>query len=79
MTGKTERSPACHRLAAARGFNLWTSIFLHAVMNAAWMGFAVAENAAGGLWPNIGRGFCIVVGTVLSRRAARRLVVPPAA
>jgi uncharacterized protein len=53
------------------GFNLWTTIFLHAAMNAAWQVFAVADSAAGGLWPNVGRGLTIVVGTVLARRAAR--------
>jgi uncharacterized protein len=61
------------------GFNLWTTIFLHAAMNAAWTVFAVADNAAGGLWPNVGRGLTIVVGTVLSRRAAARATVPGSA
>lgn len=49
-------------------WNLWTTIGLHAVMNAAWMVFAVAENAAGGLWPNIGRGLTIALGTTLALR-----------
>ena len=40
-------------------------------MNAAWQVFAVADSAAGGLWPNVGRALTIVVGTVLARRAAR--------
>jgi len=61
------------------GFNLWTTIFLHAAMNAAWTVFAVSGNAAGGLWPNVGRGLTIVVGTVLSLRATRLLATPPAA
>jgi len=40
-------------------------------MNAAWMVFAVAENAAGGLWPNVGRGLTIALGTVLTVRRRR--------
>ena len=53
-------------------WNLWTTILLHAVMNAAWMVFAVAGSAAGGLWPNIGRGLTIALGTMLAVRHRRR-------
>lgn len=56
----------------AHDWNLWTTIGLHAVMNAAWMVFAVADNAAGGLWPNIGRAATIAVGTVLTLRHVQR-------
>lgn len=54
-------------------WNLWTTILLHAVMNAAWMVFAVADSAAGGVWPNVGRGLTIAAGTVLAVRHRRRL------
>ncbi len=53
-------------------WNLWTTILLHAVMNAAWTVFAVADSAAGGVWPNVGRALTIVVGTVLAVRRRRR-------
>lgn len=56
-------------------WNLWTTIFLHAGMNAAWMVFAVADSAAGGLWPNVGRGLTIALGTVLAVRHRRRAPV----
>lgn len=49
-------------------WNLWTTIGLHAVMNAAWMVFAVAADAGGGLWANVGRGLTIALGTVLTLR-----------
>ena len=49
-------------------WNLWTTIGLHAVMNAAWMVFAVASDAGGGLWANVGRGLTIALGTVLTLR-----------
>lgn len=55
----------------AHDWNLLTTIGLHAVMNAAWMVFAVADNAAGGLWPNVGRALTIAVGTVLTLRHVR--------
>ena len=60
------------------GHNLWATIFLHAAMNAAWQVFAVADSAAGGPWPNLGRAATIVVGTVLARRAVRRSVAQSA-
>ncbi|MBL8727097.1 MAG: CPBP family intramembrane metalloprotease [Planctomycetes bacterium] len=56
----------------AHDWNLWTTILLHAVMNGAWMVFGAADDAAGGLWPNVGRGLTIVVGTVLTIRRLRR-------
>ena len=49
-------------------WNLWATIGLHAVMNAAWMVFAVASDAGGGLWANVGRGLTIALGTVLTLR-----------
>lgn len=59
-------------------WNLWVSILLHAVMNAAWTVFAVADSAAGGLWPNVGRGLTIVAGTWLALRHRRRQPSPAA-
>jgi len=53
-------------------WNLWTTICLHAVMNAAWQLFAISGDAAGGLWPNVGRGLTIALGTVLALRFRRR-------
>ncbi len=53
-------------------WNLWTTISLHAVMNAAWQLFAISGDAAGGLWPNVGRGLTIALGTVLALRHRRR-------
>jgi membrane protease YdiL (CAAX protease family) len=53
-------------------WNLWTTIFLHAAMNAAWQLFAISGDAAGGLWPNVGRGLTIALGTVLALRWQRR-------
>lgn len=53
-------------------WNLWTTILLHAVMNAAWMVFAVAADAAGGLWPNVGRALTVALGTVLALRHRQR-------
>jgi hypothetical protein len=58
-------------LLRAFAWNLWTTILLHAVMNGAWMVFAVAEDAAGGLWPNVGRGLTIALGTILALRHRR--------
>lgn len=52
--------------------NLWLTISLHATMNAAWALFSVSDNAAGGLWPNVGRGLTIALGTVLALRQLRR-------
>lgn len=62
------------------GGNLWTTIVLHAVMNAAWMATGVAADAGGTLWPNLGRAATIVLGTVLALRAGPRqqLSVRPA-
>lgn len=53
-------------------WNVWTTILLHAGMNAVWMVFGLAEDAAGGLWPNVGRGATIAVGTLLALRQLRR-------
>jgi membrane protease YdiL (CAAX protease family) len=60
-------------LLRAHGWNLWTTIGLHAAMNAAWMVFAVANDAGGGLWANVGRGGTIALGTWLTVRRTRRL------
>lgn len=55
-------------------WNLWTTIFLHLGMNAAWLLFAVGGGAVGsGLWPNIGRGLTIVLGTVMALRHQRTI------
>lgn len=51
--------------------NLWLTISLHATMNAAWALFDVSSDAAGGLWPNVGRGLTIALGTVLALRRPR--------
>ncbi|MFN3243030.1 MAG: type II CAAX prenyl endopeptidase Rce1 family protein [Planctomycetota bacterium] len=51
--------------------NLWLTISLHATMNAAWALFDVSDDAAGGLWPNVGRGLTIALGTVLALRRSR--------
>jgi membrane protease YdiL (CAAX protease family) len=53
-------------------WNLWVTIALHAVMNAAWGVFQVSDDAAGGLWPNVGRGLTIALGTVMAIRHRRR-------
>ena len=59
--------------------NLWTTIFLHLGMNAAWMVFAVGGGAVGsGLWPNVGRGLTIALGTVMALRHQRALDATPA-
>ncbi len=58
-------------IARAFAWNLWTTIALHAAMNAAWMVFALGGGAVGGLWPNIGRGLTIALGTVLTLRHRR--------
>lgn len=58
-------------LLRAHGWNLWTTIGLHAAMNAAWMVFAVADDAGGGLWANVGRGLTIALGTWLTLRRVR--------
>ncbi|MCK5944377.1 MAG: CPBP family intramembrane metalloprotease [Planctomycetes bacterium] len=52
--------------------NLWLTISLHATMNAAWAVFRVSEDAAGGVWPNLGRAGTIALGTVLAVRRLRR-------
>lgn len=66
-------------LLRAFDWNLWTTILLHAVMNGAWLVFAVADDAAGSLWPNVGRGATIALGTVLAvrHRRARRAAGEP--
>jgi membrane protease YdiL (CAAX protease family) len=53
-------------------WNLWVPVALHAVMNAAWGVFHVSDDAAGGLWPNVGRGLTIALGTVMAIRYRRR-------
>jgi len=53
-------------------WNLWTTIGLHAVMNGAWMVFALAPDAAGGLWANLSRAATIGLGTWLCLRHLRR-------
>lgn len=53
-------------------WNLWTTIGLHAVMNGAWMVFALAPDAAGGLWANLSRAATIGLGTWLTLRHLRR-------
>lgn len=58
-------------LCRAFAWNLWTTIVLHGVMNAAWSVFGVADDAAGGFWPNVGRGLTIALGTVLAIRQQR--------
>ena len=58
-------------LLRGHGWNLWATIGLHAAMNAAWMVFAVADDAAGGLWANVGRGLTIALGTWLTVRRVR--------
>lgn len=60
-------------LLRAHGWNLWATIGLHAAMNAAWSLFAVADDAGGGLWANVGRGGTIALGTWLTVRRTRRL------
>jgi membrane protease YdiL (CAAX protease family) len=60
-------------------WNLWVTILLHAVMNGAWTIFGVADSAAGGLWPNVGRGLTIAVGTALAIGRLRRSARPSAA
>lgn len=59
-------------LLRARGFVLADTIALHAAMNLAWMVFGVAENAVGGLVPNLGRAATVAITIVATRRAARR-------
>ncbi|MEZ6036801.1 MAG: CPBP family intramembrane glutamic endopeptidase [Planctomycetota bacterium] len=62
-------------LLRQHGWNLWLVVALHAGMNAAWLVFAVGGGAVGsGLWPNIGRGLTIVLGTVWTLRMRRRRV-----
>ncbi len=53
------------------GWNLWTTIVLHAAMNAAWTVTGAADDAAGGVWANAGRAGTIAVGTVWTMRRAR--------
>lgn len=54
------------------GWNLWVPIVMHGVMNAAWLVFGVDGDAAGHLWPNVGRGLTIALATVLAVRHSRR-------
>lgn len=52
-------------------WNLWPTIVLHGAMNAAWVIFGIADDAAGGLWPNVGRGLTIAAGTLLALKSAK--------
>lgn len=52
-------------------WNAWTTIVLHAVMNAAWMVTGAADDAAGGLGANVGRALTIALGTLLTVRHRR--------
>jgi membrane protease YdiL (CAAX protease family) len=52
-------------------WNLWFVVFLHAFMNFAWMLFAVADNAAGGLWANVFRLMSIAIAVVWTIRHVR--------
>ena len=54
------------------GFSLWPTLALHAAMNAAWLVFDTGGGAVGGLWPNVGRGMTIALGTVMALRHQRR-------
>ncbi|HEX6810522.1 MAG TPA: CPBP family intramembrane glutamic endopeptidase [Planctomycetota bacterium] len=53
-------------------WSLWPTIVLHGAMNAAWVIFGIDDTAAGGLWPNVGRGLTIAAGTVLALRHTKR-------
>lgn len=60
-------------LARVYDWNLWTTIVLHAAMNAAWLVFSVGDGAVGpDVWHNLGRGLTIALGTVLALRHRRR-------
>lgn len=52
-------------------WNAWTTIVLHAVMNAAWMVTGAADDAMGGLDANLGRALTIALGTLLTVRHRR--------
>lgn len=54
------------------GYNLWISIFLHLFMNAWWIVFAMGDNAAGGLYANIFRGFAIALSIFFTIRMKKR-------
>lgn len=49
-------------------WNLWPTVVLHAAMNAAWFVTGAADDAGGGLWPNVGRGLTIAFGSWLAVR-----------
>lgn len=55
----------------AHEWNLWSTLGLHTVMNGAWMVFALAPDAAGGLWANLSRAATIGLGTWLTLRHLR--------
>lgn len=57
-------------------WSLWPTIVLHAAMNASWLVFGVSDDAVGPLWPNVGRGLTIALGTVLALRHRRREARP---
>lgn len=63
-------------LCRAFSWSLWPTIVLHAAMNASWLVFGVSDDAAGPLWPNVGRGLTIALGTVLALRHRRREAQP---
>ena len=47
-------------------YNLWFSIFLHALMNFSWIAFSLAENAASaGVGLNIARLLTVIIAVVL--------------
>lgn len=52
-------------------FNLWTSIFLHSLMNLYWHIFDIDNNSLGGTYANIFRFstvFLVVFGTIIFKR-----------
>lgn len=53
-------------------WNLWSTIVLHAVMNAGWLWFGVPGGAMGDPWSNVGRAVTIALGTVLALRWRKR-------
>lgn len=47
-------------------YNLWVPIFLHALMNLAWLIFDMDGTALGGMLPNIFRGLTIALAIILT-------------
>ncbi len=52
--------------------NLWISIFLHLFMNAWWIIFEIADNAAGGWYANIFRVLTIAASIVITIRMRKK-------